>query len=130
MYKIKANVGIGRDPVELQQAVDNDLQTRDKTVVGAINELLDKIEDLEPVDTAKPVVNANTRDDFPSVGSVDVIYKAQSEKLLYQWNPDTSDYDVLGEAGGIVIGDGTIISGGGATVDKDASILFGGNASV
>lgn len=128
--KIKVNVGRGLDPIELQQLFDTDLRTRNKTVVGAINELLDMVEDLETVETVKQVVNADTRDDFPSVGNIDVIYKAQSEKLLYQWNPNTSDYDVLGEAGGIVIGDGTIISGGGAAVADDLSILSGGNAAM
>jgi hypothetical protein len=41
--KIKVNVGGGYDPVELQQVIDTDLMTSSKTVVGAINELLDKI---------------------------------------------------------------------------------------
>lgn len=45
--KIKVDVGRGRDPVELQQLIDTDLLTRRKTVVGAINELLGKIEELE-----------------------------------------------------------------------------------
>lgn len=35
----------------------------------------------------KEVVNKATRYDFPSVGNVDVIYKAESERKLYQWNP-------------------------------------------
>lgn len=114
--KIKVDVGRGRDPVELQQLIDTDLQTRNKTVVGAINELLDKVEDLEAAgsESAKPVVNADTHYDFPSVGSTDVIYKAQSEKLLYQWNPDDLKYDVLGEAADI-IADVQIINGGDAS---------------
>lgn len=37
--RIKVNVGRGLEPVELQQVYDTDLQTRNKTVVGAINEL-------------------------------------------------------------------------------------------
>ena len=44
------------------------------------------------------VYNAETHYDFPSVGSVDVIYKAQSEKLLYQWDPDGLKYVVLGSS--------------------------------
>ena len=40
MYpKIKINVGKGYDPVEMQQYTDTDLETENKTVVGAINEL-------------------------------------------------------------------------------------------
>lgn len=42
------------------------------------------------------VVNANTHYDFPSVGSVNVIYKAYTEKLLYQWNERELKYEVLG----------------------------------
>lgn len=116
--KIKVDVGRGLDPVELQQVIDTDLQTRNKTVVGAINELLDKVEDLEATgnEYAKPVVNADTHYDFPSVGSTDVIYKAQSEKLLYQWNPDELKYDILGEASvGIDPVDIQIIHGGDAS---------------
>ena len=34
----------------------------------------------------KSVVNKPTRYDFPSVGDANVIYKAESERKLYQWN--------------------------------------------
>lgn len=113
--KIKVNVGKGYDPVELQQVIDTDLQTRNKTVVGAINELLDMVEELDVAggESAKPVVNAGTHYDFPSVGSTDVIYKAQSEKLLYQWNPDDLKYEILGEVAEATI-DVEIINGGNA----------------
>lgn len=43
------------------------------------------------------VYNAKTRHDFPSVGDVNVIYKAESERLIYQWNPDESTYEALCE---------------------------------
>lgn len=113
--RIKVNVGAGLDPVEIQQVIDTDLQTIDKTVVGAINELLDKVEELEAGsgESAKPVVNADTHYDFPAVGSTDVIYKAQSEKLLYQWNPIDLKYEVLGEVVEATI-DVQIINGGDA----------------
>lgn len=45
--------------------------------------------------TASGVFNAETHYDFPSVGDVDVIYKAQSERLIYQWNPTALKYEVL-----------------------------------
>lgn len=35
---------------------------------------------------SKAVVNKPTRYDFPSVGDANVIYKAESERKLYQWN--------------------------------------------
>jgi hypothetical protein len=43
------------------------------------------------------VVNANTHYDFPSIGREDVIYKAESEKLIYQWNTNDLKYEVIGE---------------------------------
>ena len=42
------------------------------------------------------VCNFDNHFQFPNVGSVDVIYKAEKECLLYQWNPETYKYDVLG----------------------------------
>ena len=45
------------------------------------------------------IVNAQTRNEFPVQGNENVIYKAQDEKLLYQWNPNASEYEVLGTFG-------------------------------
>lgn len=42
------------------------------------------------------VVNKDTHYDFPSVGSVNVIYKAYKERLIYQWNATKLKYEVLG----------------------------------
>ena len=58
------------------------------------------------------VYNAETHYDFPSVGSVDVIYKAQSEKLLYQWDPDGLRYVILGSS--VEISEIEYIDGGNA----------------
>lgn len=58
------------------------------------------------------VYNANTRFDFPSVGNVNVIYKAESEKKLYQWNKTELRYEVLGEVDAML--DIEIINGGDA----------------
>lgn len=41
------------------------------------------------------VVNANTHYDFPSIGDVDVLYKASQEKKLYQWNAERYEYELL-----------------------------------
>jgi hypothetical protein len=41
------------------------------------------------------VVNAYTHNDFPKKGSVDVIYKAQDEAALYQWDDITNRYQLL-----------------------------------
>ena len=61
------------------------------------------------------VVNASTHYDFPSIGREDVIYKAESEKLLYQWNTTDLKYEVVGkvEASGD-LADIEVINGGGA----------------
>lgn len=60
----------------------------------------------------KTVFNASTHYDFPSVGSVDVIYKAESERLLYQWNVTELKYEVLGATGTMT--DIDVINGGNA----------------
>ncbi len=41
------------------------------------------------------VVNASTHFDFPSIGDVNVIYKASQEKQFYQWNEESFDYELL-----------------------------------
>lgn len=61
------------------------------------------------------VVNAQTHYDFPSIGRDNVIYKAESERLLYQWDADELKYEVVGEAkisGDLA--DINVIHGGGA----------------
>ena len=59
------------------------------------------------------VFNAQTRYDFPSIGKVNIIYKAENEKLLYQWNSAELKYEVLGatSSGSLDI---TLINGGNA----------------
>lgn len=51
----------------------------------------------QAVSSETSVFNAETHYDFPSIGSVNVIYKAESEKLLYQWNAEQLKYDILSE---------------------------------
>lgn len=41
------------------------------------------------------VVNAQTHYDFPSIGKQNVIYKAEDEKLIYQWNSTELKYEAL-----------------------------------
>lgn len=63
------------------------------------------------------VFNAQTHYDFPSIGRENVIYKAESEALLYQWNTTKLKYEVVGEAeisGDLA--DITVINGGGADI--------------
>lgn len=61
------------------------------------------------------VYNAETMYEFPSMGSASVIYKAEKERRLYQWNPDELKYELLNEGtSGESIHDIDIIYGGGA----------------
>lgn len=64
------------------------------------------------LDYINGVYNAQTRYGFPSIGQTGTIYKAESEKALYQWNPDTEMYEQLQEATMPQI---TLINGGNAT---------------
>lgn len=41
------------------------------------------------------IVNANTSNDFPPIGDINNIYKAEQEKTLYQWNQNTFEYELL-----------------------------------
>ena len=59
------------------------------------------------------VYNAQTHLEFPSIGSVNMIYKAQAEKKIYQWNPDNLTYEALNEVE-ISIQDLELINGGNA----------------
>ena len=59
------------------------------------------------------VYNADTHYDFPSIGSVDMIYKAEDERKIYQWNSDLLKYEALSEIE-ITIQDLEIIHGGNA----------------
>lgn len=61
------------------------------------------------------VVNADTHYDFPSIGRVNTIYKAESEKTIYQWNPTDLKYEALNsaESGGVL----------------DIDLIHGGNAN-
>ena len=56
---------------------------------------LDAYMDL-PYQTNKDyVVNRPTSATFPLIGEPNVIYKADNEKVLYQWNDETNDYEAL-----------------------------------
>lgn len=59
------------------------------------------------------VFNAKTHYEFPSIGSVDIIYKAENEKKIYQWNSESLKYEVLSEIE-LTIQDLDVIHGGNA----------------
>jgi hypothetical protein len=60
------------------------------------------------------VVNADTHYDFPSIGRDNTIYKAESEKMIYQWNPIALKYEALNSIESEVPVDITLINGGNA----------------
>lgn len=109
-------------------------------------ELLDSFQDgiIEGIRKAEAalaiqpaVYNASIKDEFPSVGSPTVIYKAEKERLLYQWNSEELKYEPLCHAGSSGnIEDGTVVNGGGAAgvggLSEDGEqtvIINGGDAS-
>lgn len=60
------------------------------------------------------VFNAQTHFDFPSIGLVDMIYKAEAERKIYQWNPTNLRYEVLSEI---------------EVTMQDLELIHGGNAN-
>lgn len=65
------------------------------------------------------VFNADSKAEFPSIGRVNTIYKAEKEQALYQWNPDLNDDGVGGYE---------LVSGGSPALD--IQIINGGSANV
>lgn len=64
-------------------------------------------------DSDGSVYNAKAHYDFPNIGSSNIIYKAEEEKRIYQWNPISLKYEVLGEVD-ITIENIDVIHGGNA----------------
>lgn len=54
------------------------------------------INDVAEIDDSG-VINADTKENFPPTGDSSLIYKAQQEKKLYQWNPETFQYEQLND---------------------------------
>lgn len=102
-------------------------------------ELLDSFQDgiIEAITKAEtalaiePVVcNASSRSDFPVIGKVGVIYKDESEKILYQWNTTTLEYEQLYQDSMCNCPDDTFIDGGSASGDEEEiQYLDGGSAA-
>ena len=68
--------------------------------------------DLPYIDGKREVSNFNYKEDFPVIGDGNVIYKAEKEQSLYQFNTDTYEYEKLSDGRGI--DDINIINGGNA----------------
>ena len=63
------------------------------------------------------VVNVKTRNDLPSIGRANVIYKVEDEKSIYQWNTTTLKWELIGS---------TEISGDLSNIQ----VIHGGNAAL
>lgn len=90
-----------------------------ETVIN--KELLDSFQDgivegitkaEEALATPPVVCNAPTSKEFPYVGNSGVIYKAESEKMLYQWNSEKMAYEPLYLSSGEGVDEIECIDGG------------------
>lgn len=66
--------------------------------------------DLPYIDGKREVSNYDFVTDFPVIGDENIIYKAEKEQSLYQFNADTFEYEKLSDGRGI--DDIQIINGG------------------
>jgi len=84
-------------------------------------------------DNSPEIVTAATKDDFPSTGDVNVLYRASEEKRLYQWNDEEKKYDPIAGGGGLIVEEDSVIHGGGALISGAESIedtiIHGGDAN-
>jgi hypothetical protein len=55
---------------------------------------------LPYIDGKENVFNFNYVSDFPTIGDKNVIYKAEKEQSLYQFNSDTNQYEKLSDGTG------------------------------
>lgn len=94
-----------------EQIINYVLHTPDNTNKNVLTQMLRQLEDEGG---SESVFNADTHYDFPSIGNVNVIYKAQSEKMLYQWNLTKLSYESLGTTVEVDIDDIEQINGGNA----------------
>lgn len=99
--------------VDIVSKVDTTLSQEnipgDAKVIGEkLADLDDKISNIQ-ISGTKEVFNANTHFEFPSIGSVDYIYKAYKEKKTYQWNAELLIYEPLNTN---ILEEITMINGG------------------
>lgn len=83
-----------------------------KSLGEKITEINQRITNIQVETGQKEIFNHPTHFDFPSIGSVDCIYKAYKEKKTYQWNEELLIYEPLNEGGSMP--EITIINGGNA----------------
>ena len=99
---------------DIVSKVDTTLSQRNipgdaKATGDRLKEIETKIDNLD-LSGKTEIINKPTHYDFPSIGSVDCIYKAYNEKKTYQWNEELLKYEPLNEG----IEDVNLINGGNA----------------
>lgn len=57
--------------------------------------------DLPYIDGKREVSNFDYMEDFPVMGDENIIYKAEKEQCLYQFNADTYEYEKLSNGSGV-----------------------------
>ena len=57
--------------------------------------------DLPYIQGKSEIINYDNLNNFPSEGDPSIIYKASKELSLYQFNPDTKQYEKLSDGTGI-----------------------------
>lgn len=60
------------------------------------------------------MIVATTYADLPKIGDSAKLYRVVEDKLLYQWNDNTSNYEILGGQGSLDPTTITLINGGNA----------------
>lgn len=60
------------------------------------------------------IITATTYSDLPKIGNAHLLYRVVEDKLLYQWNSETSHYEALGAQGSFDPTIITLINGGNA----------------
>lgn len=99
-------------PTIYQQLLNSLQQKQDKLTAG---EGITIENGVISTTSASSIVNAKTHLDFPSIGNPNVIYKAEEERKLYQWDEEGLTYVALDS--GAEMPDVEIIHGGNASGD-------------
>lgn len=96
-----------------EQIIEKLEQKQDKLIAGDNISIVNNVISAVAISTARDlVVNANTHYDFPSIGDSNVIYKAEKERKIYQWDSTEMKYVPL------------------CDIENEIELINGGDASV
>ena len=86
---------------QIEEIKKSSISIEGGTLVGNLTLSTPPIDDFHAVNKQyvdNKIINKNESKDFPETGLPDVIYKAEKEKKLYQWNSISQTYEVLNES--------------------------------